>query len=208
MADERLTPRQWASERLERLEDRLEDLSVSRIIPSALTLLGLCSGLTSIRFALVEDWRRAVAAIFCAMLFDMLDGRAARWLGADSRFGVQLDSLADLVSFGVAPAVLAYTWSLSQMDTAGWIAALKPFGPSEKSWICPTIQNLMQKPDYTKSENVRVDYIATPFDDKPTTPHQWPRQPWFIETGDVHGHGNLIIFTDGSITDLRTVTGK
>ena len=124
MADERLTPRQWASERLERLEDRLEDLSVSRIIPSALTLLGLCSGLTSIRFALVEDWHRAVAAIFCAMLFDMLDGRAARWLGADSRFGVQLDSLADLVSFGVAPAVLAYTWSLSQMDTAGWIAAL------------------------------------------------------------------------------------
>jgi len=89
-----------------------------------------------------------------------------------------------------------------------WIATLKPFGPSEKSWICPTIQNLMQNPDYTKSENVRVDYIATPFDDKPTTPHQWPRQPWFIETGDVHGHGNLIIFTDGSITDLRTVTGK
>ena len=85
---------------------------------------------------------------------------------------------------------------------------MKPFGPSEKSWICPTIQNLMQNPDYAKSENVRVDYIATPFDDKPTTPHQWPPQPWFIETGDVHGHGNLIIFTDGSITDLRTVTGK
>jgi CDP-diacylglycerol--serine O-phosphatidyltransferase len=124
MADERLTPRQWASERLERLEDRLEDLSISRIIPSALTLLGLCSGATAIRFALEQDWRRAVAAIFCAMLFDMLDGRAARWLGADSRFGVQLDSLADLVSFGLAPAVLTYTWSLSQMDTAGWIAAL------------------------------------------------------------------------------------
>src|SRR5947209_14597781 len=95
-----------------------------------------------------------------------------------------------------------------QASAAGWISALKPFGPSEKTWICPTIQNLMQNPDYTKSENVRVDYIATPFDDKPTTPHQWPRQPWFIETGDVHGYGNLIIFTDGSITDLRTVTGK
>ena len=119
-----LTPRQWASARLERLEDRLEDLSVSRIIPSALTLLGLCSGATSIRFALTDDWRLAVAAIFCAMVFDMLDGRAARWLGADSRFGVQLDSLADLVSFGVAPAVLIYTWSLSQMGGAGWVAAL------------------------------------------------------------------------------------
>lgn len=95
-----------------------------------------------------------------------------------------------------------------QAYAAAWIAALKPFGPLEKSWICPTIQNLMQNPDYTKQENVRIDYMATPFDDKPTTPHQWPRQPWFIEVGDVHGHGNLIIFTDGSISDLRTVTGK
>ncbi len=124
MREDRLTPRQWASERLEGLEDRLEDLSISRIVPSALTLRGLCSGAPSIRFALAEDWRRAVAAIFCAMVFDMLDGRAARWLGADSRFGVQLDSLADLVSFGLAPAVLIYTWSLSQMADAGWIAAL------------------------------------------------------------------------------------
>ena len=88
----------------------------------------------------------------------------------------------------------------------GWIAALKPFGISEKSWICPTVQNLLGNPDLT--QNVRVDYVATPFDDKPMTPHQWPRQPWFIEVGDVHGRGNLIIFTDGSISDLRTVTGR
>ena len=124
MAGEKLTPRQWASVRLERLEDRLEDLSISRIVPSALTLLGLCSGATAIRFTLLHDWSSAVLAIFCAMVFDMLDGRAARWLGADSRFGVQLDSLADLVSFGLAPAVLVYIWSLSQMGGAGWIAAL------------------------------------------------------------------------------------
>jgi type II secretory pathway pseudopilin PulG len=95
-----------------------------------------------------------------------------------------------------------------QSFAAGWIAALKPFGPIEKSWICPTIQTLMQNPDYTKPENVRIDYMATPFDDKPITPHQWPKQPWFIEAGDVHGHGNLIIFTDGSISDLRTTAGK
>lgn len=120
MAHERRTPRQWASERLE----RLEDLSISKIVPSALTLLGLCSGATSIVFVLAQNWKAAVTAIFCAMLFDMLDGRAARWLGADSRFGVQLDSLADLVSFGVAPAVLIYTWSLSEMGAVGWVAAL------------------------------------------------------------------------------------
>jgi hypothetical protein len=66
----------------------------------------------------------------------------------------------------------------------------------------------MQNPDYLKPENARVDYVATPFDDKPTTPDQWPRQPWFAEVGDVHGHGKLIIFTDGGITDLKTVAGK
>ncbi len=86
-----------------------------------------------------------------------------------------------------------------------WIAALTPFGPTQKTWICPTIQNLLNNPDLTDSNNVRVDYVATTFDDKPTTPHQWPRQPWFAEVGDVHGHGNLIIFTDGSISDLKTV---
>jgi type II secretory pathway pseudopilin PulG len=85
-----------------------------------------------------------------------------------------------------------------------WITALKPFGLSEKSWICPTIQNLLQNPDYMKPENARVDYIATPFDDKPMSPHQWPKQPWFIEAGDPHGNGNLMIFTDGSVSDLET----
>jgi CDP-diacylglycerol--serine O-phosphatidyltransferase len=127
MFRERMTPRQWASARLERLEDRLErleDLSISKVIPSALTLLGLCAGITTIRFVLLEQWKGAVIAIFCAMVFDMLDGRAARWLGADSRFGAQLDSLADLVSFGVAPTVIAYTWCLWKMGDAGWIAAV------------------------------------------------------------------------------------
>lgn len=127
MFHERLTPRQWASERLERLEDRLErleDLSIMKVVPSALTLLGLCAGVTAIRFVLMEQWKGAVIALFCAMVFDMLDGRAARWLGADSRFGAQLDSLADLVSFGVAPTVIIYTWSLRAMGEAGWIAAV------------------------------------------------------------------------------------
>jgi CDP-diacylglycerol---serine O-phosphatidyltransferase len=120
MAGGKRARRRWAAERF----DRFEDLSVSRIVPSALTLLGLCCGATAIRFALMQDWMWAVAAIFCAMLFDMLDGRAARWLGADNRFGAQLDSLADLVSFGVGPAVVLYTWTLSRMGGAGWIAAL------------------------------------------------------------------------------------
>jgi CDP-diacylglycerol--serine O-phosphatidyltransferase len=104
--------------------ERLEDLSVSKLVPSTLTLLGLCSGATAIRFALMADWHTAVSFVVFAMIFDVLDGRAARMLGADTRFGAQLDSLADLVSFGVAPGVIMYTWTLERMGTAGWIAAL------------------------------------------------------------------------------------
>ena len=95
-----------------------------------------------------------------------------------------------------------------QEYAAAWIATLKPFGPTQQTWICPTIQNLLQNPDLSRPENMRVDYVATTFDDKPTTPHQWPRQPWFAEGGDVHGNGNLIIFTDGSISDLKTVAAR
>lgn len=95
--------------------------------------------------------------------------------------------------------------SAEQTYAAAWIAALKPFGISEKAWICPTVQEVMQNPDLSSAENIRIDYIAVPFDDKPMTPHQWPRQPWFVEAGDVHHHGNLIVFTDGSISDLNTV---
>jgi len=66
----------------------------------------------------------------------------------------------------------------------------------------------MQKPEYMKPDNVRIDCVPTSFDDDPTTPRQWPTQPWFIEVGNVLGTGNLIIFTDGSISDLNTVLRK
>lgn len=112
--------RQIVAARLE----RLEDLSISKLVPSTLTLLGLCSGATAIRFAFLADWHTAVACVVLAMIFDMLDGRAARMFGADTRFGAQLDSLADLVSFGVAPGVIMYVWSLSRMGAAGWAIAL------------------------------------------------------------------------------------
>jgi CDP-diacylglycerol---serine O-phosphatidyltransferase len=121
---ERISRRKRARQIVAARLERLEDLSINRLVPSTLTLLGLCSGATAIRFALENDFHNAVAAVVCAMIFDMLDGRAARWLGADSRFGAQLDSLADLVSFGIAPAVIMYVWSLSRMGDAGWVAAL------------------------------------------------------------------------------------
>lgn len=86
-----------------------------------------------------------------------------------------------------------------------WIDALAPFGATRQTWICPEIQNLLKNPDFATAETARVDYMATPFDDKTISPREWARQPWFIERGDVHGSGNLILFTDGSISDLKTV---
>jgi prepilin-type N-terminal cleavage/methylation domain-containing protein len=86
-----------------------------------------------------------------------------------------------------------------------WIDALRQFGPAEKTWICPTIQSLSGSPDYLDPQNIRSDYFAMPFDDKMVTPHRWPRQPWFVEVGDIHGNGNLMVFADGSVSDLKTV---
>ncbi len=106
------------------VRERVEEISFAKLVPSALTLMGLASGVTAIRFAMDHEWKFAVGAILLAMLFDMLDGRAARHLGADTRFGAQLDSLADLVSFGIAPALIAYNWTLSGLGEIGWIAAV------------------------------------------------------------------------------------
>ncbi len=100
------------------------DLQFARFLPSALTLLGLCCGATAIRFALSQNWKAAVTAIVLAAIFDVLDGGVARLFGADSEFGAQLDSLADLVSFGIAPAMLVYTWTLHYAGGAGWAMAL------------------------------------------------------------------------------------
>lgn len=100
------------------------DLQFARFLPSALTLLGLCCGATAIRFALAANWKAAVTAIVLAAIFDVLDGGVARLFGADSEFGAQLDSLADLVSFGIAPAMLVYMWTLNHAGGAGWAMAL------------------------------------------------------------------------------------
>jgi len=98
--------------------------SLNRLIPNILTLLGLCAGVTAIRFALEASWERAVIAVLVAAVLDGLDGRIARALGATSRFGAELDSLSDLVCFGVAPAVVIYLWSLNEAGGLGWALAL------------------------------------------------------------------------------------
>ena len=83
-----------------------------------------------------------------------------------------------------------------------WIATLQPYGLTQINWVCPTMQKLLQNPDLNDPENARVDYMGTPFDNKPTTPMRWSTQPWFIETGDVHGNGNLMVFPDGHTQEV------
>jgi CDP-diacylglycerol--serine O-phosphatidyltransferase len=104
--------------------ERLKELPFARLIPNIVTLLGLCAGITSVKFALSGNWSGAVAAILVASLLDVLDGGMARLLGANSKLGAELDSLSDMVSFGVAPAVLLYTWAMKDAGTLGWAVIL------------------------------------------------------------------------------------
>lgn len=99
-------------------------LTLRAMIPNAITAAALCAGLTGIRFAIGGEWAQAVLAIVVAGVLDGIDGRIARLLKAQSRFGAELDSLADNVSFGVAPALVLFLWSLQDLPRLGWFAAL------------------------------------------------------------------------------------
>lgn len=103
---------------------RIPGLSINRLIPNILTLLALCAGLTSIRFGLHGAWEHAVLAIILAGILDGLDGRVARLLHGTSKFGAELDSLSDFVSFGVAPAMLLYFWTMQGAGGLGWAIVL------------------------------------------------------------------------------------
>lgn len=119
-------------------------LTLRALIPNAITASALGAGLTGIRFAItaasggsiaahpgalsnalpLDDWQKAVAAVILAGVLDGIDGRIARLLKAQSRFGAELDSLSDAISFGVAPALILFLWSLQQAPRLGWFAAL------------------------------------------------------------------------------------
>lgn len=103
---------------------RLKGLSVGKLIPNLITVSAVCAGLTGIRFAVEGRWEHAVTAIIVAAILDTLDGRMARILNASSEFGAQLDSLSDIVSFGVAPALVLYFWSLQAIGGIGWALTL------------------------------------------------------------------------------------
>ena len=103
---------------------RFRAIPVRTLVPNVITLLALCAGLTAIRLAVEDKLEWALAAIVFAAVLDGIDGRIARLLKGTSRFGAELDSLADFVNFGVAPALILYFWDLHELKSAGWIAAM------------------------------------------------------------------------------------
>ena len=109
--------------------NRIKQMPISVIIPNLITVLALCSGLTGIRFALQDRWEFAIGAIALAAILDTLDGRMARLLKGQSKFGAELDSLSDFISFGVAPALILFFWSVSLKRLANNLFELSASDP-------------------------------------------------------------------------------
>jgi CDP-diacylglycerol--serine O-phosphatidyltransferase len=103
---------------------RHNKIPVRMLVPNFFTLLSLCAGLTAIRMAIEQRYEMAIALVVIAALLDGVDGRLARALKAQSKFGAELDSLADFVNFGVAPAVIVFVWGLTPLKGFGWITVL------------------------------------------------------------------------------------
>src|SRR5262245_55472531 len=110
--------------RSEHKRRRFRAIPVRTLVPNVITLLALCAGLTAIRFSVENRLEWALAAIVFAAALDGIDGRIARLIKGQSRFGAELDSLADFVNFGVAPGVILYFWGLLEFGNVGWIACM------------------------------------------------------------------------------------
>jgi prepilin-type N-terminal cleavage/methylation domain-containing protein len=157
-----------------------------------LIVLGIVAILVTLSFPVITIFRARAQRVQCT------ENLRSLYLGAEQF----------LQQNGSWPQIPRTAATASEEYAKAWINALAPFGPNAKTWICPTIQGLLENPDYLSAGSERIDYMPMPFDDKPSTPHEWPRQPWFVERGDVHGNGNLVIFTDGSVSDLSTILPK
>ena len=103
---------------------RFRPIPVRMLVPNVITLLAICAGLTAIRLSTEGRMELAVAAIVFAAMLDGIDGRVARMIKGQSKFGAELDSLADFVNFGVAPGLILYFWQLHELHNGGWIAAM------------------------------------------------------------------------------------
>lgn len=135
------------------------EFSLIQLLPNVLTIAAICAGLSAIRFGIEGNYARAVQLIILAAILDGLDGRIARLLDCASKLGAELDSLADFVNFGVAPALILYFWALQDSRSFGWIVVLI-FA------ICSCIRlarfNVGSKSDGAKQENAFFEGVPSP----------------------------------------------
>ena len=119
----------------------------------------------------------AILTTLLLPVYGHLRGRAQKVQCMASLRSIYLASDMYVPRNGSWPQIFLKNYEAPENFANTWIAALAPFGTERKTWICPTIQELLHSPDYTVPEKVRLDYVSTAFDDTPTSPHQWPRQP-------------------------------
>ncbi len=112
------------NQKLQLSKEKLTSLPFRKIAPNIVTMLALCAGVTSIRYSIQADWAKAVICVFVAAFFDLVDGRVARMLKGSTKFGAELDSLSDCISFGVAPAIMIYQWTMFDLPKFGWFFCL------------------------------------------------------------------------------------
>lgn len=135
-------------------------------------------------------------------VIDQVKRRAEKTRCIGNLHGLWVATNSYLQDHRIWPQVAVTPGSDPSASATAWIEILKPYGLSQVNWICPTIQYNMHAPDLADHDNVRVDYTAFPYSKNPQDPFRYSTSPWFVENGDVHGNGNLLIFPDGHSIEL------
>lgn len=142
----------------------------------------------------------AILSVMAAQAYSSLRGKAERASCVNNLTGLYAAASAYVTDQGQWPQIS--TRDVHQPAYAeAWIAALSPYGISGKNWICNSVQYALKGHDYAAYP--RVDYLAMPFGPEPRAAYQWANQPWFVERGDMHGDGNLMVFTSGQVKSLQ-----
>ncbi len=148
-----------------------------------------------------------VIAILAVMLLPALGALRSRAEAAACMANMRnlyVGASAYLQQYGHWPQIAASPTDSTAHDEQ-WIEALLPLGVDRNTWVCPTTQRLMGNPPVDNPQAPRADYVAFPFDSKPGTPYRWANMPWFVEKGNSHGNGSLLIFMNGSTKSLKDI---
>lgn len=164
-------------------------------------------GFTLIELAVVM----VIVAILATMLLPMYSHylrRADEMKCMANLRGLYVAASGYLQANGSWPQIpSALRLSEPKVHARNWVETLKPFGAPHNVWICPSAQREMglTSEQYDSDQHYRIDFLPMAFNDQPSTPRRWPRFPWFVEKGNFHGRGNLIIFADGSTAAFKDV---